>query len=190
MKERGRNRSSTIDRGIAFLNGIGIPTRYEPGATGFSEGVYIEQGELLVDQGCRVSVLLHEGAHLAITPRRYRRLMSGNLYAGRREMFRHVGEMGLPPDTPLYRAVLQSSDPEATAWAYAAGLHLGFSEEDIIQDDQYGGDGETIRLALSIRSYAGINGLAHAGFCALRPDRTLPVWPKLAFWTQEVDAEG
>ncbi|ASW03637.1 hypothetical protein [Paraburkholderia aromaticivorans] len=190
MNKRPKNRPGTVDRVLAFFNDIGIPARYEPGATAFTEGVRIECGELLVDPACRISVLLHEGAHLAITPKRFRHLMCGNLYAGRREMFRQVGELGLPPDTPLYRAVIQSSDPEATAWAFAAGLHLGFSREEIIEDDQYDGDGETIRLALFLRSYSGINGLAHAGFCALRPGHQLPVWPELAFWTQEVDAEG
>lgn len=190
MNERTKIRPAALDRVIAFFNEIGIPARYELGATGFVKHVRIERGELLVDPACRVSGLLHEGAHLAIAPRRYRHLMSGNLYAGQREMLRQVAGMGLHPDAPLYRAVLQNSDPEASAWAYAAGLHLGFSGEEIIRDDEYDGDGETIRLALSIRSYVGINGLAHAGFCALRPGHRLPVWPKLAFWTQEVDAEG
>ncbi len=86
------------------------------------------------------------------------------------------------------RAALQCSDPEATAWAWAAGKHLGIPEDEIILDSEYGNDGAGIRLALSLRSYPGINGLAHAGFCAVRDGvAPLPVFPALAHWTQPAE---
>jgi hypothetical protein len=76
------------------------------------------------------------------------------------------------PDGDLQRAVLQCSDPEATAWAWAAGQYLGLQPKAIIQDDEYGGDGSFLRLQLATGGYVGINGLSHAGFCAVRPDRS------------------
>ncbi|HDR8983191.1 hypothetical protein QZM46_07605 [Burkholderia vietnamiensis] len=136
---------------MRFLNEIGIPARYETGATGFTEGCRIDRGTLSVDPACRVSTVLHEGAHLAITPRCFRVLMNGNLFAGQREMLRIIGEADLHPDDPLYRAVIQCSDPEATAWAWAAGIQLGLPGEEIIRADEYDGDGEEIRLALQMR---------------------------------------
>ncbi len=187
MKNPGMDTPLTRDRVLGFLVEIGIPARYEPGARGFTDDIRIERGGLLVDPECRVSSLLHEAAHLAITPRRFRHLMNDNVQVGQKEMLRQVGMMRLHPDDPLHRAVIQNSDPEATAWAFAAGLHLGLTDETIIRDDEYEGKGETVRLMLSMKAYMGINGLSHAGFCALRPGRHLPAWPKLAFWTQEVD---
>lgn len=176
----------TRDKVMQFLNRIGICARFENGATGFSEGCCIVHGALHVDPDCRISTILHEAGHLAITPGCFRSRMTGNLYAGQREMLKIVDEAGVFPDDILYRAVIQSSDPEATAWAWAAGTELGLPHEEIVRDDEYGGDGESIRLALKMRAYLGVHGLAHAGFCAIRERNGIAAWPHLHFWTQEV----
>jgi hypothetical protein len=176
----------TRHRVMHFLNGIGVPAEYEDGATGFSKGCCIAQGVLHVDPACRISTILHEAGHLAITPRRFRALMDGNLYAGQREMLKIVDEAAVHPDDPLYRAVIQCSDPEATAWAWAAGTELCLPGEEIVRDDEYGGDGKAIRLALQMRAYLGVHGLSHAGFCAIRERDGVAAWPRLHFWTQEV----
>lgn len=170
---------------MRFFSEIGIRARYEAGANGFSKGCRLDRGELVVDHACRISTMLHEAGHLAITPRCFRSLMDGNLYAGQREMLRMVDDAGLHPDEPLFRAVMQCSDPEATAWAWAAGVTLDLPGEEIIRDDEYGGDGEAIRLALQMRAYIGVHGLAHAGFCAIRERNGIAAWPCLNFWTQE-----
>ncbi|WP_207190770.1 hypothetical protein, partial [Enterococcus faecium] len=133
---------------------------------------------------CRVSGLLHEAGHLAITPQMFRPLMDGNISSGQREMLRVVGESNLHPDDSLYRAVIQCSDIEATAWAWAAGRHLGLPGEEIIRTDEYDGEGESIRISLQVGAYIGIHGLAHAGFCAVRSRPGVVAWPNLKFWTQ------
>ncbi|MCG5076615.1 hypothetical protein [Paraburkholderia tagetis] len=176
----------TRERVMHFFSEIGIRARYEGGANGFSRGCRLDRGALAVDPACRISTMLHEAGHLAITPRCFRSLMDGNLYAGQREMLRMVEDADLHPDEPLYRAVIQCSDPEATAWAWAAGVELALPGEEIIRDDEYGGDGEAIRLALQMRAYIGVHGLAHAGFCAIRERNGKAAWPCLNFWTQEV----
>ncbi|BBP99041.1 hypothetical protein BSFA1_41700 [Burkholderia sp. SFA1] len=112
------------DEAMRFLNEIGIISRYETGATGFSKGCRIDHGTLAVDPECRLSTPLHETGHLAITPRCFRSLMDGNLYAGQRKMLQLIDETSMHPDAPLYRAVIQCSDPEATAWAWSAGAAL------------------------------------------------------------------
>lgn len=182
-----RGEPDTRDRVVTFLNEIGIATRYEAGATGFVDGCRIEHGTLVVDPQCRVSGLLHEAGHLAITPSCFRSLMDGNLYAGQREMLKIVEIVAPHPDAPLYRAAIQCSDPEATAWAWSAGVALGLPGEEIIRNDEYDGDGEGMRFSLSAKMYLGINGLAHAGFCALRSRAGIEAWPKLNFWTQEFE---
>jgi hypothetical protein len=61
--------SPTRDEVMQFLNGIGILARYETRATGFSKECRIDHDTLVVDPECRLSTLLHEAGHLAITPR-------------------------------------------------------------------------------------------------------------------------
>ena len=104
-------------------------------------------------------------------------------------MFKDLETRGLDPDDPLYRAAVQTSDPEATAWAFAAGKHLGFRENRIILASQYQGTGRDIRFALGVGQYMGIHGLAHAGFCAVNrlvaQARGIPQYPELAMWVQK-----
>lgn len=100
--------------------------------------------------------------------------MNGNIYVGQREMQKIVNEAGVHPDDPLCRVIIQCSDPEATAWAWAAGTELGLLGEEIVRDDEYGGDGEAIWPALQVHAYIGVHGLAHAGFCAIREPSWYP----------------
>lgn len=176
-----------VARVLVFLREIGIPCEIEHGARGFAEGVRIDAGALLVDPACSLSTLLHEAGHLAIVPGRYRGWMSGNLYAGMRRMLQDVQANGAEPDSLLWRAVVQCSDPEATAWAWAAGRHLGIQPEIIIADEDYDNCGDSVRLGLKTGHYLGINGLQHAGFCIVRANAYRPeqaVFPRLNFWTQ------
>ena len=83
---------------------------------------------------------------------------------------------------------MTSKVSEATAWAFAVGTYLGLKPADIILDDQYEGEGAAVRLMLKARQYAGIHGLAAAGFCVTRPALAevygLPAYPLLAKWLQ------
>ncbi|MNG07217.1 hypothetical protein D3C84_905070 [compost metagenome] len=114
--------------------------------------------------------------------------MERNVAGGLRQMLDRIAELGLPPDHPKVRAALQCSDPEATAWAWAAGLALDIPHELIVMDAEYDGTGADIRMSLSMRAYVGINGLQHAGFTAAREQYTwlgLPTYPLMAFWLQD-----
>lgn len=171
---------------MEFLQSIGLPARLVPGAQGFIDLIRIKQGTLEIDPACPVSNLLHEAGHLAVVPQRFRSLMDGNLDDSFAMMFEQLQSLDLPPDDPLTIACLQSSECEATAWAWAVGEHLGIPPKARILDDEYSGDGATVRLQLMGCAYFGINGLAHAGFCVTRarPGVSLPAYPKLAYWLQ------
>ena len=142
----------------------------------------------MVDPCCHVSDVLHEAGHLAIFPSRYRPWVNGNVAKAQRLMFDDLALTEPCPDSPLYRAAIQTSDSEATAWAFAAGVHLGFRENQIILARQYQGEGGGLRIALGVGAYHGIHGLAHAGFCAtnrlVAQARGIPLYPKLAMWLQ------
>lgn len=177
---------SHAEAAMQFLTSIGLTVKVEDGARGFIEHVAILDGGLRVDPRAPASGLLHEAGHLAIVPTRFRHYLSGDLGQGMKRAFEELNQLGLDPEAPLMRAMLQVSDPEATAWAWAAGKAIGLPDQKIIQDDEYQGEGGFIRFALASNSYVGINGLSHAGFCVPRvnPYRPLPVYPSLAHWLQ------
>lgn len=172
---------------LAFLNSIGIDAEIGDGRGGFVAGVLIEEGRLIVCPDARPSNVLHEAGHLSIIPARFRPLASGKLAKAFEAMAQGVDWSN--PESEDAVAAMQCSDPEATAWAWAAGIHLGMPEELIIADDEYDGEGAGIRLGLRLNSYLGINGLSRAGWCVVRPGaleaiRGLPAYPKLCRWTQ------
>lgn len=174
---------------VTFLKAIGIPVQVVPelGQKGFLPGVLIQGGGLQVTPAGLVSDWLHEAGHVACVPTRFRGGLTGNVSAGVKAMFEQLDPLELDPDHPLMRAALQCSDPEATAWAWAAGCHLGLPPEMIIGNDQYDGDGAEIRAMLQANAYFGINGLVHAGMCqsARRPGG----YPQLTKWLQDADTD-
>lgn len=171
---------------VHFLSTIGISIQVVPGAKGFIEHVEIVDGALHVDPRCRASAILHDAGHVAIVPSQFRHMLSGNLHSGTRRMFEELEQAQLEPDSPLERAMLQIGDCEATAWGWAAGKAIGIPDRLIIQDDEYDGEGPILRMQLNAKAYLGINGMSHAGFCVVRPNKysPLPVYPDLAFWLQ------
>ena len=159
-------------------------------------GIEIENGKLLVDQRiCVAGDLLHEAGHLAVIPTLFRSRANTDLDALAKKMGQYLSADNSYGGDPVCRAILQSGECEATAWAWAAGTHLGFPPNVIIHanayQDLHGNEGASaIRQALSCNSYFGINGLQAAGWCAVRAGPyaeylNLPVFPRLAFWTQK-----
>lgn len=182
-----------LDSVLSFLNEIGIEARWEVGASGFVPGVRITNGVLAVDPHCQVADVLHEAGHIAIMPRRYRHMLNGDIAPAIKAAWEDASRIDPHPEAPLMRALLQCSDPEATAWAWAAGMHLGLASKEIIPDTDdpriYGGDAAGVRLAHELNHSIGAHGLAAAGFCQVgmfNKYNPKPKYPKLAFWTQEI----
>lgn len=172
-----------------FLRSIGLMAEWKAGASGFIEGVEIRDGILLVDPHARASALLHEAGHLAIIPSSFRGMAQSNIDGVIRTMLESISFTD--PDSPLCRAAMQCSDPEATAWAWAAGKHLKIPETLIIQNDEYDGSGADIRSMLRAGRYLGINGLQHGGLCVRGGAQSMrksdvPVYPQLKSWLQHL----
>jgi hypothetical protein len=168
-----------LDTVLDFLKGIGLPwVVNDEVLCGFLPRIEIKAGVPHVHPKCPVSNLLHEAGHLACIPAQFRSLVSGDVDASLSTVW---GENACyDPDSPLYRALIQCSDPEATAWAWAAGVAVGLPAEVIIKNGEYQRDGCAVRSALGGRAWCGINGLAHAGMCALKE------YPKMLRWVQPV----
>ena len=134
---------------LTFLRANGIiihEVEYLP-EIGFLEAILLKDGEMYITPDAKISSILHEAGHLAIIPAQFRHLASGDL-RGLQQMFDALDNE--PLDSHLMRAALQCGDTEATAWAYAAGVHLGIPEKLIIQDDEYSGTGNEIRAMVAI----------------------------------------
>lgn len=188
MSQQSVPMNPRLRKTIEFLNGIGLRTRIGDGSGGAADGIRIDAGELLVSPVAQVSSLLHEAGHLAAIPGRFRHLAEGRLSA----VFRAIADQTdwSDPDGPEAVAAVQCADPEATAWAWAAGQHLGLAGRDISDHGDYEGDGRFMRLGLAGNAYAGINGLARAGWCVVRAGklevlRSLPAYPRLVRWLQD-----
>ncbi|SOC30957.1 hypothetical protein [Thalassospira xiamenensis] len=186
--------TSDLHKVVEFLaDTVGLNATFEAGVSGFCDGVVIRAGSLVVDpQVCAIGDLLHEAGHVAITPGRYRRLMSDDLREGLKLMLDDVEKLG--PDSEVFQPAMQCSDPEATAWAWAAGMHLGLKPEIIIEDDAYGSSGANVRSQLlsselgrpygRVTGYLGIHGLAHAGMTSLHNRGGAAMFPEMKRWRQ------
>ena len=174
---------------VVFLDRVGIAAELlDHPVEGFLDGVVVEHGRLRIGPNAQVEAVLHEAGHLATMPKPFRHLLGDNLARGQRQVFEWVRQADLDPECALVKHLLQVSDLEATAWAFAAGRALGFPDEKIIPDHGYGGEGASIRVCCQLGRYFGINGLAAAGMCdhgfAARM-RGNPAYPAMLRWVQD-----
>lgn len=174
-----------LERTLAFLRSISIDCAVDNRATGFLRGVRIVSGALQVSTTAALEDVLHEAGHLAVLPAPFRHLANDDLEGVCKHMSDFLDTDGCDIDSPLMRAMLQSGEAEATAWAWAAGMHLGLPAEIVISDTSYGGSGTNIRAGLALGRYLGVNGLWHSGMCAA-PNQPGPHFPHLLQWTQEI----
>lgn len=176
-----------LSRTLEWLNGIGLRCHIKVKAHGFFPGVRIVNGGLHVTESAHISDVLHEAGHLAILPGRLRHLTGKNVDDGIAKMMPLIDFSD--PESGEARAIVQAGDSEATAWAWAAGLHLRIQVETIIRGADYQGNGANERLRLSFCDHIGIHGLSAAGFCVVKRGpleaiRGLPAYPKMAKWVQ------
>jgi hypothetical protein len=173
----------------AFLDRVGIVMTQTPDPVeGFLPGVRIVHGGLLVGPGADADSILHEAGHLATTPAPFRDLMHGNVTGGQKKMADALLAGVLDPECDLVVQAMQCSDAEASAWAFAAGRAIGLPDDKIILDSSFDGGGASIRQALALSAYLGINGMVRAGMCAqglYARMKGLPAYPEMIRWTQE-----
>lgn len=180
------NREANADI-ASELAKIGIVAIESEDADGFLDGIAIRRGELHYQPECRPSNLLHEAGHLACIPPMFRQHADGDLDELAVTMCRYAAERfesGGNPDDPLIKAILQCSDSEATAWAWAFGVHVGLEPDRIIDSEDYQGEGDEVRLQVSNGMHFGVNGLRAAGFM-----RSIKQYPVLDKWTQDAGEE-
>lgn len=183
-----------LQKTAEFLNEIGIKTVEVDQVQGFLPNCRVVHGALEYSRLCDVGDLLHEAGHLAIMPGQFRDYLDGDVGKGLRRMLDEIQLMDLDPDEKLYRAAIQCSDAEASAWGWAAAHHLGIPVEMRILDHHFSNQGVEQRLSFEMGHHLGVHGLAHAGFCVTRPHLSKymkrPAFPELLYWLQPVIEKG
>lgn len=195
--ERRRDRAA-LARAVEFTNSIGILAILAPFSGGesveFLPGVLVSEGRLLVDPGRVLGYdgVFHEAGHLAVLPGCIRRYAWGDIAQSTGPhaaayMDTHpfiVGEEGA--EDPVFRALLQSGEDEAAAWAYAAQVacelrprsHFMMMEETDWRDATRAEVAAEL-LNLATGNHLGVHGLQAAGMTKARGG-----YPKMLRWAQ------
>lgn len=136
----------------------------------FLPGIQVERGKLLVNEAKLIypGDLLHEAGHLAVAPSRVRPDLSG--------------EVLIPG------ADMNAVEVQATAWAYAAIVHLGLDPRVLFHEGGYRGKSEGLILTYISGVYPGAHSLQAAGMTAsVETARTLnvPPYPHMLKWMRD-----
>lgn len=173
----------------AFLEKIGITIEFAPiERKTFLHGILIQGQRLVIDRAKlrQPGDLMHEAGHIATIPSLFRPLIDDNVETSLApHIDAYMASHSFPIDTPegpkedpVIRGCLQSSDPEATAWSYAAAIEAGIDPAIVFHPDSFDGEADDQRLMLEVNSHYGIHGLSHAGMCDRR------AWPRMNRWLQ------
>jgi hypothetical protein len=179
------------DHVVQWLASVGLEVEFatEDPPECFIPGVWLDRGKIIVNPArAHVGDILHEAGHLACIPSCFRDLVEPGMLPGEKleqaihdytttHLFcDHEGR-----EDPVFRGIMQMSDPEATAWAYAASKELGISPGVLFSEREHGpvpyeGEGPHLWQMLDAQAYFGINGLRAAGFCTVRGFPTMLRW--------------
>jgi len=152
---------------VAFLTSIGVDVREgSVGSDSFLPGLCISNGALVYDAAALrwPGDLLHEAGHIATTPASMRTMLNDALEQS--PSIPHGGEI------------------EATAWAYAAIVHLGLAPSVLFHPDGYDGKSERLITTYSLGAYPGCFGLAQAGMTLIGVDAASAALPPYAHMIQ------
>ncbi len=156
---------------LDFLNVVGIPVHEGLVAKdSFLPGLCIRHGSLVYDNASLrwPGDLLHEAGHIATMPASQR----GEL---------HDALEQLP-------AVAHAGEVEATAWAYAALMHLDLDASVLFHPEGYHGKSAELIATYGLGVYPGCFGLAQAGMTLLGAEAVaaeVAPYPHMIKWLRD-----
>jgi hypothetical protein len=155
------------DQILTFLQSIGLPTRIgEISVPTFFPGVLIEAGVVVVDPAKlkEPGDILHEAGHLAMMEPARRAATTGDAGSSGGE------ELG------------------ATAWSYAAVIHMGVDPRVIFHPTSYAGGGDSMVENFAAGHYIGVPLLQWMGLTADEKrarELGFPPYPYMLRWLRE-----
>jgi hypothetical protein len=164
-------RDPLTSRIVEFITAVGIevvPARLEGEC--FLPGIRVEGGRLLVDESQLTypGDLLHEAGHLAVAPGDVRPGLSG--------------EVIVPG------ADIDALEVQATAWAYAAVVHLGLDPKTLFHEGGYAGKSQGLLFTYGSGVYPGAYGLQEAGMTAapgVARELGVAPYPNMLKWVRD-----
>lgn len=162
---------STREIVTGFLKDIGITVIEGPvSGDSFLPGVRIANGMIVHDIASLrwPGDLLHEAGHIATMPSALRHLLNDALQESISAP--HAGEV------------------EATAWAYAAIVHLGLPPSVLFHDEGYDGRSASLILTYTHGVYPGCFGLSQAGMTLLGDEAdaaAIAPYPNMHQWLRD-----
>jgi hypothetical protein len=136
----------------------------------FLPGIRIAGGTLVFDRAALrwPGDLLHEAGHIAVAPASLRSSLDDALDSA--------------------HSVANAGEVEATAWAYAATVHLRLAPSVLFHEGGYRGHSAGLIMSYSYGVYPGAFSLAQAGMTFVGADAEragVPPYPRMARWLRE-----
>ena len=163
---------STLETILSFLHDIQLPTHEGfVAADSFLPGIRVTRGSLMFDRDALrwPGDLLHEAGHIAVTPSSLRSTLNDDV-------------------DPTGLGVPHAGEAEATAWAYAAIVHLRLQPSVLFHEGGYRGHSAGLIASYGYGVYPGAFGLAQAGMSVVGSEATLagvPPYPHMTRWLRE-----
>ena len=163
--------NDTVEQIVSFLREIGIEIkRGSIDGNTFLPGIDVSKGSLVIDELNLLypGDLLHEAAHLAVTPAEFRNQLSGTVEA-----------LHGNPD------VIEAA---AICWSYAACVHLGLDPRVVFHGHGYHGRAEGLLLGFQLGHFPGLHELVSAGMTFSEADaRSLELapFPTMQKWLRD-----
>lgn len=155
-----------LARIFAFIRSLGIDvTEREMRRATLVPGIDIERGGLIVDQRrlCKPADLLHEAAHIALTPGLRKAELDGTI-------------SGTPAE-----------EMAAIAWTWAASRHLKIDAREVFHEEVVSGNGPTLLENFTEGRFIGVPMLQYWGLTREKPseDGSIEPYPRMIRWVRE-----
>jgi hypothetical protein len=156
---------------VNFLTTIGISVQEtDVGDDSFLPGLRVVNGGLIFDRAKLVwpGDLLHEAGHIATIPSAERALLNDAMEA--------------------LNAHAHGGEAEATAWAYAAIVHLQLDPAVLFHAGGYHGQSDSLISTFGYGVYPGAFGLSQMGMSLLSADaiaQSVAPYPHMTRWLRE-----
>jgi hypothetical protein len=158
-----------FERMLHFIHEIGIETDFTalPEEECFLPGLLIQQGRIIIDKNKLgyPQDILHEAAHIAVTPSEERPLLEGPM----------IGN----------RADAAAEEMMAIAWSYAACIHMNIDPAFVFHEHGYKGGGSSIVENFRQGRYVGVPVLQWLGMTSTNSADTKDVYPAMKKWMRD-----